>query len=57
MPIYPFQIKIPEEALINLRFRIVQTRWPDEIENSGWHFGAGLSYMRELADYWADRFN
>ena len=57
MPIYPFQIKIPEEALINLRSRIVQTRWPDEIENSGWHFGAGLSYMRELADYWANKFN
>jgi len=57
MSIQPFQIKIPEEALINLHFRIGQTRWPDAMNNSGWNFGAGLSYMRELADYWENKFN
>ncbi len=57
MPIRPFHIQVPDSVLVDLRERIERTRWPDEIEGSGWTFGASLSYMRELADYWVKEFD
>jgi pimeloyl-ACP methyl ester carboxylesterase len=57
MLVHPFQIKVPEQVLIDLRARIERTRWPDEITGSGWDFGTNLSYMKELADYWLNTFD
>ncbi len=52
-----FKCQIAQTAIDDLKFRIRQTRWTDEIKNSGWLFGADLSYMKELADYWLSRFD
>jgi len=57
MPIKSFEIKVPHRVLVDLRERIERTRWPDEITGSGWDFGASLSYMKELADYWMNEFD
>ena len=48
-----FKCQIPPSAVDDLKRRISQTRWTDEIEGSAWSFGADLSYIKELADYWA----
>ena len=48
----PFIIKVPDEVLTDLRQRLQRTRWPDEIQGSGWDYGANLGYMRELVAYW-----
>jgi pimeloyl-ACP methyl ester carboxylesterase len=55
--IQSFSVHIPQSVLDDLRSRIENTRWPDEIEGSGWKFGSSLSYMRELADYWLQKFD
>jgi pimeloyl-ACP methyl ester carboxylesterase len=55
--IQSFSVHISQSVLDDLRSRIRNTRWPDEIRDSGWKFGAGLSYMRELAEYWLQKFN
>jgi pimeloyl-ACP methyl ester carboxylesterase len=55
--ITPFEIKVPEQALEDLKSRILQTRWPDVISGSGWEFGADIAYMKELANYWVSSFN
>jgi pimeloyl-ACP methyl ester carboxylesterase len=52
-----FKCKISQSAIDDLKFRISQTRWADEIIGSGWKYGANLSYMKELADYWMDKFD
>jgi len=57
MPIQSFKINVPQQALDDLRERIQRTRWPDEITNSDWTFGANLSYMKELAEYWLNDFD
>jgi pimeloyl-ACP methyl ester carboxylesterase len=54
--IQPFTVHILQTVLDDLRLRISHTRWPDEIAGSGWDFGADLSYMKELADYWLQKF-
>ncbi len=57
MAIIPYQVNVPEQELLDLRERIKQTRWPDEISHSGWTYGTSLSYMRELAEYWLTRYD
>jgi len=51
------KIEIAQPFLDDLKLRLKLTRWPDEIEGSGWTFGAGLTYMKELTDYWTNYFN
>ena len=52
-----FKCQISQSAIDDLKFRISQTRWTDEIKGSGWQYGADLSYVKELADYWVDKFD
>jgi microsomal epoxide hydrolase len=47
-----FKIKITQKELDDLSNRLANTRWPDEVEDSNWNYGANLSYMKELINYW-----
>jgi hypothetical protein len=57
MSVQPFTLPYSEAAVEDLRSRVGRTRWPDEIPGSGWEYGVDLSYMRQLCDYWKDRFD
>jgi Epoxide hydrolase N terminus len=57
MQIDPFQISIPQEILDDLRERLERTRWPDELQDADWRYGANLGYMKELANYWLTKFD
>jgi pimeloyl-ACP methyl ester carboxylesterase len=52
-----FRISIPEPAVTDLRERLARTRWPDQLEDTGWDTGTELSYLKSLADYWRDGFD
>ena len=52
-----FKCHISQSAIDDLRSRLSQTRWTDEIKDSGWQYGASLSYIRELTDYWLNKFD
>jgi pimeloyl-ACP methyl ester carboxylesterase len=51
------EIKIAQSHLDNLKQKLRFTRWPDEIEGSGWDYGASLSYMKDLADFWLNVYD
>ncbi|MBT2619675.1 epoxide hydrolase family protein [Chryseobacterium sp. ISL-6] len=53
----PFTVNISQTVLDDLKNRIQNTRWPGEAEGSGWHFGTSEKYLKELADYWMDRYD
>ena len=57
MKVRPYRVNIPERVILDLRERIQRTRWPDEITGSDWTYGANLSYIKELAEYWLTRFD
>lgn len=57
MIIKPYFINVHQEVLDDLNLRIENTRWPDEINNSSWNYGANLSYMKELSNYWLNDFS
>src|SRR5882672_5930489 len=52
-----FKVNIQEEILTDLKTRLKNTRWPDEIENAEWKLGTNLSYLKELTDYWLNKFD
>ena len=53
----PFRISIPEEQLVDLRRRIVATRWPDRETVTDQSQGVQLDTVRELARYWATDYD
>jgi pimeloyl-ACP methyl ester carboxylesterase len=56
-PIRPFQINVPEDALVDLRRRINATRWPDRETVADESQGVQLATMQELARYWGTDYD
>ena len=57
MEVRPFTIAVENSVLDDLRQRLADTRWPDEIPNTGWDYGSNLTYIKELVDYWRTDFD
>lgn len=55
--IRPFHINIPEEALIDLRRRILATHWPDREIVTDHSQGVQMATIQELARYWATDYD
>lgn len=53
----PFTIAVPDEVLGDLRQRLAWVRWPDEIPQTGWQYGANLAYLKELVTYWQNEYD
>jgi epoxide hydrolase len=53
----PFRIEIPESELDDLRRRLRQTRWPEAEAVDDWSQGIPLAYVRDLCEYWLDRYD
>jgi microsomal epoxide hydrolase len=52
-----FHIDIPESSLTDLQDRLKHTRWPNELNNSGWEYGTNLGYLKELVKYWQHNYD
>jgi pimeloyl-ACP methyl ester carboxylesterase len=55
--IRPFTINIPEEALADLRERILATHWPSKELVADRSQGVQLATMQELARYWTTEYD
>jgi len=53
----PFRINIPEEEIVDLRRRILATRWPTKELVSDRSQGVQLATLQELARYWASEYD
>ena len=53
----PFKINIDQAVLDDLKRRVSNTRWTDEIDNEKWEMGANKSYLKELCSYWQHGFD
>jgi pimeloyl-ACP methyl ester carboxylesterase len=50
--IRPFRVNVPEEQLVDLRRRILATRWPDRETVNDRSQGVQLAKFQELVRYW-----
>src|SRR3989440_7344757 len=55
--IRPFHVNVPEKALVDLRQRIVATRWPDRETVTDPSQGAQLAKIQALVRYWGTGYD
>lgn len=55
--IEPFEIRVDDSVLDDLRDRLARTRFPDEIADTGWEYGIPIGYLRDLTAYWRDDYD
>ncbi len=55
--IQPFQIRVSDEALEDLRRRLRATRWPERETVDDWSQGIPLAYVQEVCAYWSEKYD
>jgi pimeloyl-ACP methyl ester carboxylesterase/uncharacterized protein YjaZ len=55
--IRPFKMHVPDQVLIDLRHRLSETNWPDQLPGTTWEYGVDIKKVRELADYWQNGYD
>src|SRR5262245_56556571 len=55
--IRPHRIEVPEESLVDLRRRILATKWPDKETVDDHSQGVPLATVQALARYWATEYD
>src|SRR5437764_12808621 len=53
----PFTLRVPDEAVADLRDRLARTRFPDQAPGDPWAYGTDVGYLRELLEYWHGPFD
>src|ERR1043166_7739292 len=54
--IVPFKIQVPDAVLADLKRRLAQARFADEFPDAGWDYGTNLAYLKNLVEYWRDKY-
>jgi pimeloyl-ACP methyl ester carboxylesterase len=52
-----FKIRVDDAVLADLRDRLGRTRFPDQVDGTGWEYGLPVDYLRELVASWRDDFD
>ena len=52
-----FEVLVDDSVLDDLRRRLARTRFPDQIEGTGWEYGFPADYLRDLVAYWQDDYD
>jgi pimeloyl-ACP methyl ester carboxylesterase len=55
--IHPFRVNIPDEALADLRKRVLATRWPEKETVNDRSQGVQLAKLQELVRYWGTNYD
>jgi pimeloyl-ACP methyl ester carboxylesterase len=55
--VQPFKIALPDSVLSDLKDRLARTRWPDQIDETGWEYGVPVAYMKELVEHWRTKYD
>src|SRR3954470_13164677 len=55
--IRPFKVNFPEEDLVDLKRRILSTRWPEKELVNDQTQGVPLATLKALAKYWATAYD
>ena len=55
--IHPFEVSFSAAGIDDLRRRLQQAIYPDELDNVNWDLGSPLTDVQWLAKHWATSFN
>ena len=54
--IKPFKLKIPDKILQNIYSKVKNYPWHEMPDDGGWDYGTNLNYMKELSEYWINKY-
>ncbi|MDD7793478.1 epoxide hydrolase family protein [Clostridium sp. 'White wine YQ'] len=57
MSIEHFNIKVSDEVLNDLEYRLKNVKWPDQLEGLGFERGTDINYLKSLVSYWLEDFD
>ena len=52
-----YQFRIPDAELMRILCRVDEFPWHEMPDDGGWDYGTNLDYMKELCDYWVNKFD
>ena len=52
-----YRVHVDDGVLDDLHLRLDRTRFPDEIDDTGWEYGIPIGYLHELVEHWRDTFD
>jgi pimeloyl-ACP methyl ester carboxylesterase len=55
--IRPYKISVPSTSIDLLKQKLALTRFPDELDDAAWDYGAPLADIKRLAGFWQDGFD
>ena len=55
--VVPFKIQVPDAVLEDLKHRLEQARFADEIPDANWDYGTNAAYLKALVSYWRDIYD
>ena len=55
--IKPFKVNISEEILQNIYLKVKNYPWHEIPDDGGWSYGTNLEYMKDISNYWVEKFN
>jgi hypothetical protein len=50
--VVPFKIQVPDAAIRDLKHRLSESRFADELDSAGWDYGTNAAYLKSLIAYW-----
>ena len=53
----PFTIHVPDAVLKDLKARLKNVRYPQELTGTGWDYGTDLTYLKSLVSYWQNGYD
>ena len=57
MKISPFTIDVPDAAVNDLKQRLENTRWPQQLDGTAWTWGTPVEYMKRILDHWLSGYS
>jgi pimeloyl-ACP methyl ester carboxylesterase len=48
----PYQVRATDAQIADLRRRLADTRWPDQLPGAGWSYGTELGFLQRICRYW-----
>lgn len=52
-----FKAHIPDRILIDLKRRLADSKWPDQLPGTSWEYGTDIKKVHELVTYWQNQYN
>ena len=55
--IKPFKLEISDKILQNIYSKVKNYPWHEMPDDGGWDYGTNIDYMKEISEYWINKFD